>query len=377
MARRIGYTVRQMTRVKAGKRVPTGRWQVLVRGDHGRQVGLGTYGRKADAERAGHDAYAQLRQNTFVDPRRSDIPLSSYMRDWRDRKARAGEHGDKYADDAERMQRLHIDPTIGRTLLTDLQPGHVSRWLADLRAKQIARLGAPGLVPSKTYRLLHACLEDAKRQRLVAFNPCMEPGAAAEHSPERPLLTPEQVAQLAASIPARWSALVLTAAWAGLRFGEAQRLERSDVDLLHGTIRVRQAKSRAGVRTVHLPKQLVAVLDRHLATFVFPDPDGLVFTGDRGGQLSKNFTRREFRATADMLGHTTLHFHDLRHYAGTMTAVSGATQREIMARLGHASPAAAMRYQHAAEDRAAQVAEALDLAWVEADEGAKVRRIRG
>ena len=61
----------------------------------------------------------------------------------------------------------------------------------------------------------------------------------------------------------------------------------------------------------------------------------------------------------------------------TQTALSGATLREIQARLGHASPAAALRYQHAAASRAAQVAEALGAAWVEPTQApGTVRKIR-
>jgi hypothetical protein len=39
-------------------------------------------------------------------------------------------------------------------------------------------------------------------------------------------------------------------------------------------------------------------------------------------------------------------------------AISGATTRELMARVGHASPAAALRYQHATEDRDTALANA-------------------
>jgi len=39
--------------------------------------------------------------------------------------------------------------------------------------------------------------------------------------------------------------------------------------------------------------------------------------------------------------------HALRHYAGTKYARAGATVKETMARLGHSTSEAAMRYQHA------------------------------
>ena len=52
-------------------------------------------------------------------------------------------------------------------------------------------------------------------------------------------------------------------------------------------------------------------------------------------------------------------FHDLRHTANTITAAAGASTRELMHRMGHASPEAALRYQHATRDRDAALAAAL------------------
>ena len=60
------------------------------------------------------------------------------------------------------------------------------------------------------------------------------------------------------------------------------------------------------------------------------------------------------------VGWPTLRLHDLRHAAGTLAAHTGATQRELMARLGHATPSAAQRDQHAAERRYADIATGLD-----------------
>ncbi|MEA2494003.1 MAG: hypothetical protein QOJ29_1914 [Thermoleophilaceae bacterium] len=61
--------------------------------------------------------------------------------------------------------------------------------------------------------------------------------------------------------------------------------------------------------------------------------------------------------TAVVLPH--LHFHDLRHVANTLTAASGASTRELMHRMGHVSPEAALRYQHATKDRDLAIATAL------------------
>jgi integrase len=56
-------------------------------------------------------------------------------------------------------------------------------------------------------------------------------------------------------------------------------------------------------------------------------------------------------------------FHDLRGTGATLAAQSGAGLRELMGRLGHSSPRAALIYQHATAERDRQIAERLhDLA---------------
>jgi integrase len=52
--------------------------------------------------------------------------------------------------------------------------------------------------------------------------------------------------------------------------------------------------------------------------------------------------------------------HELRHIGATLAAATGATTKELMRRLGHLSPAAALVYQHAADDRDGEIARALD-----------------
>jgi integrase len=55
--------------------------------------------------------------------------------------------------------------------------------------------------------------------------------------------------------------------------------------------------------------------------------------------------------------------HELRHSGLTWSAATGARTAELMRRAGHASPAAALRYQHVTEDRDRVLADALaDLA---------------
>lgn len=166
--------------------------------------------------------------------------------------------------------------------------------------------------------------------------------------------------------------LVLVAAWSGLRWGELAGLTRRRVDLLHGTLTVTEQlievggrvslappKTDAGRRVVHLPPHLLPDLAAHLEEYVDVAPDAWVFCGAKGSPLTRrNFAAHWTRARAHV-GLPGLHFHDLRHLAATLAATTGATTRELMTRMGHSSPRAALIYQHTVADRDQAIAAAL------------------
>jgi len=58
-------------------------------------------------------------------------------------------------------------------------------------------------------------------------------------------------------------------------------------------------------------------------------------------------------------GPPDLRFHHLRHTGAVLAAATGATLAELMARLGHSTVSAAMRYQHATADTDKAIAAAL------------------
>jgi integrase len=59
------------------------------------------------------------------------------------------------------------------------------------------------------------------------------------------------------------------------------------------------------------------------------------------------------------VGAPGLHFHDLRHTGNTLAATTGASLRDLMARIGHDSSRAALMYQHATADADQAIADAV------------------
>ena len=66
-----------------------------------------------------------------------------------------------------------------------------------------------------------------------------------------------------------------------------------------------------------------------------------------------------FYPAREKAGRPDLRFHDLRHTGATLAAAAGASLAELMARLGHSTVGASLRYQHAAKGRDREIAEAL------------------
>ena len=60
------------------------------------------------------------------------------------------------------------------------------------------------------------------------------------------------------------------------------------------------------------------------------------------------------------VGLKPVRFHDLRHFAATMFASTGASTKEIMSRGGWRSVTMVVRYEHASEERDALLADALN-----------------
>jgi integrase len=251
--------------------------------------------------------------------------------------------------------------------IADITPEAVRRWHA------LTGTAKPTL-RAHAYGLMRTIFGAAVSDQLVAVNPCTIRGAGNStrvHKIKPATLT--ELETIVKAMPDRYRLMALFASWCGLRFGELAELRRGDVDTKAGILRIRRGvvhvegeyivgtpKSDAGTRDVAIPPHLLPLVREHLLQHAEPGKDGLLFPAARGGgHLAPSSLYRVFYPAREKAGRPDLRWHDLRHTGAVLAAQTGATLAELMGRLGHSTPGAALRYQHAAEGRDMEIAKRL------------------
>lgn len=326
-------------------------------------------------------AWLSLRQSEIIrkawtPPEADEAPvpklaLAAYAETWlehRDLKPRTREHYRELLDDK-------ILPKLGPLPLASITADDVRGWHTEL-----GKDGTPTM-RAHAYGLLRTIMATAASDGKISLNPCVIRGAgnAKRVHKIRPASL-DEIEVIAREMPPQYQAMVLLAAWCALRFGELTELRRRDIVIgvedqgdaepeKWGAVRVERAvvrtddgfqvttpKSDAGVRDVAIPPHLLPVIEDHLAEFVGPERDALLFPAQHGGHLAPATLYRRFYTARAKAKRDDLRWHDLRHSGAVLAAATGATLAELMARLGHSTPAAAMRYQHAAQGRDRKIA---------------------
>lgn len=354
------------------RRLPSKRWQAFYTGpDTAKHTAPTTFETKLDAEAwmaderrlvsAGEWAPPKLR--TALAAGSAPTLFATYAASWlerRDLKPRTRVHYRKLLDQ-------HLLPTFGPLPLASVTPLMVNEW-----HHQLGKRTGP-TYRAHAYALLRTIYRTAVAEDEATTSPCRIRGAgSAKRVVKIEPATLDQLAFATAAMPAQYRAMVLLASWCGLRFGELAELRRKDVDLKNGVLHVRRAvvradgrtivgtpKSAAGVRDVAIPPHLLPALKAHVSEHAAWGRDGLLFPAGDGAHLPSSSLYWHWHKARDAAGRPDLRWHDLRHTGAVLAASTGATLAELMARLGHSTPSAALRYQHAAQGRDAQIAAAL------------------
>lgn len=328
-----------------------------------RKVRTKTFARKVDADRFARTVEVDKSRGDWTDPRLARITFADWWDTYQmtvvDLRPSTRARDESYA-------RNHVLPRFGDLTLDQIDHMAVRSWVADLSASDLA----PATV-QKAHQILAKCLRAAVAAGRLPSSPAEGVPLPRIEREEMRFLTPDEVATLADEIDPRYRALVILGAYSGLRLGELAGLTRERVDLLHrrvdvaeivvevrGELTIGPPKTRAGRRSVPLPRVAADALAEHLGSHdhrhVFPAPAG-------GPMRAGQFRSRFWLPAVTRADLAPLRIHDLRHTAVAFWIAAGASPKEIAVRAGHGSVSVVLdRYGHLLPGREHEVNDALD-----------------
>src|SRR4051812_11162892 len=226
--------------------LPSGRWQVRYRdpGTNELRSAPHTFATKTEAGRWLSVLEADSLRGTWIDPRQGDMRFTELADRWFATKIHLRENTKNHY---QHLLKKHIRPFFGERPIGSITVLDVQTWLADRHAHG----GICANTVAMAYKVLRMIMEVAVEAGLILRTPCRVKGAATQRLPAMQAATPEQVAAIASVVDPRWQALVLMAAYSGLRWGELSGLRQKHLDPLHKKVRGRRAAAR-GERSPHV-----------------------------------------------------------------------------------------------------------------------------
>lgn len=338
-------------------------------------------GNKRQAEKRQAEILTELNQGTYVEPTR--LTVATYYERWlRDSAAlRLRPHT---LHDYRQLIAAYILPTLGRIPLDQLGPLHVQELYTRLLTVGGAQ-GRPltGTTVRHVHKVLSVALRQALRWRLLNRNPLE--GVTVPRVDTQPSAVLQDAAALAKLLEAATGTWLHTpcvlAVGASLCRGEVLALRWSDVDFAEGTITVARAvadvggkllegppKTKARLRTVHLPAHVLTVLRAHKASQAAeylrrglnPQDRYLIARWD-GSPYKPDCLTRNFGQLAHLAGCPEVTFHGLRHTCATHLLQQGVPAHMVAEVLGHANPSITLSiYAHVLRGMRQRTAVAMD-----------------
>jgi integrase len=361
-----------------------GRWEARISLPDGRRKSFYGKTRQEVAQRLSQARYEVDRGLSLPDERQT---VGQYLTTWLEvvRTQVRGSTWRRYSD----YVRLHLVPTLGKTVLSKLTAQQVQALLA-------AKL-KEGLSPTtvrQMHRVLHGALKDAFRLTLVQRNvtEMVAPPRPARY--EMNTLSEEQVRRFCqAAAGDRFYALYVLALTTGMRAGELLALRWQDVDWEHGKLQVRtgvqeariqeegttkvrsvyilaEPKTSSSRRRIALSQIAIEALrthqqqqdeERSVLGPVWDTTYDLVFPNTIGRVMNSYSMRCGFKRLLVEAGLPAMRFHDLRHTAATLALKRGVHPKVVSEMLGHASVKMTLDiYSHVTPDMQQVIADVMD-----------------
>lgn len=318
------------------KKRPNGKYRARYRDPEGKEHAR-HFDRRKDAETWISRQVVKVTDGTWVDPEQGRRTFKEYATEWQT--AQVHHRASTQQITGYRLATL-IDQ-FGERPIAAITRTEVQAWVKSLTV-------APSSVEA-LYRLLAQVMLAAVHDQKITSSPCNRVNLPSRDGERITIPSPEEVAAIVGSASARGRATVVLAAGSGLRVSEMLGLTVDRVDWLRGVITVdRQLvgikagrpvfgppKTKASVRQVPVPLELVGALAAHLAEF---PSDGLLFTTSTGAPWRRGAHWEEWKRWSTKAG-VSVRLHDLRHFYASSLIAAGQSVKVVQDRLGHASAA--------------------------------------
>jgi integrase len=305
--------------------LPSGavRYRAWVK-SHGPYVATRVFERKDEAVAWEQDQRRRLRLGEWIDPRRSQVPLSVVAVDW------LGSRGSvkrRTRESDEAVWRNYIGPRFGNWPVASITAAEVSSWVGSLVARGLAPSTATRALATLRSVLAFAVADGRVQHNVAAIVRKPTSGRARR---EGQALTLKELRPLTEACKGRYRNVVPVLALAGLRWGELAGLQVGDrVSVPGPALRLRRTVLASGggapyvdtlksnrARTVPLVLDLLPIVD---CWSTGKAPDAWLFGAPEGGPLRESNWKRSvgWSAATSAVGVPGFRVHDLRHTAAS------------------------------------------------------------
>ena len=203
-----------------------------------------TFAHKKDADRYHAGVTVDIAKGIHT-PESSSLTVAQAAAQWLEYIELEGRERSTVAQYRTHVTR-HILPRIGSAKLATLTTPTINRF-RDILVAELSRVMARKVLVS-----FAAIIKDARRRGTIAHNVAdgvvigTDKRAARKLEAGRDIPTPDEIRRLLAAASAPWRALLVVAAFTGLRASELRGLRWSDIDLKTGVVHVRQRADQWG-----------------------------------------------------------------------------------------------------------------------------------
>lgn len=354
-------------RVKKGTR--DAKWKARYTDPSGRDRSR-TFARKLDAEKFLERVGADMQKGEWIDPRSNKTRFEDWVDVWWKTTVKLAPSTRRGYD---KLLRVHLNPKFRGRRITSIDWIEVELFAASMLERELS---------TKTVRdtlsVLSQIMKTAMRARALRENP-----AAGHSMPTRrrrtAVLTMEQVDRLVAHTDDRYKTAIWLLVLAGLRSSELCGLRVMDIDwdahtlsvnevqmLVKGEVVVKGPKTATGLRTIPIPKWLVAELHDHIqkraAAIGRPlEPSDRIYVSPRGKAMLDHTLWRIVDRACDKAGIAHIRPYDLRHSHASLLIDLGAHPKAISERMGHSEIGVTMNvYGHLFDGKQRELTSDLD-----------------